>query len=71
MELKRDPTGEERRIRAKLCKTKKKGSREEAIDWHKKNEELQEENMRYRAIIAEVCVIVSLSFRYNIRIELS
>ena len=71
MELKRDPTGEERRIRAKLCKTKKKGSREEAIDWHKKNEELQEENMRYRAIIAEVCVIVSLSLRYNIRIELS
>ena len=54
VELKRDPTGEERRIRAKLCKSKKKGSREEAIDWHKKNEELQEENMRCRTIIAEV-----------------
>ena len=59
VELKRDPSGEERRIRAKLCKTKKKGSREEAIDWHKKNEALQKENVRYRAVIAEVSVFTS------------
>ena len=37
-----------------MCKSKKKGSRDEAIDWHKKNEELLEENMRCRTLIAEV-----------------
>lgn len=55
LELKRDPTGEERRIRAKLQKPKKQTSREEAnYDLHKKNDDLQAENIRFRNIISEV-----------------
>ncbi|XP_053385078.1 gamma-aminobutyric acid type B receptor subunit 2-like isoform X2 [Mercenaria mercenaria] len=54
VELKRDPTGEERRIRAKLQKPKKQTSREEAnYDLHKKNEDLQAENIKFRNIISE------------------
>ncbi|KAL4225228.1 Gamma-aminobutyric acid type B receptor subunit 2 [Mactra antiquata] len=54
IELKRDPTGEERRIRAKLQKPKKQNSRDDVgYDLRKKNEDLQEENIRYRTIIAE------------------
>jgi len=68
IELKRDPTGEERRIRAKLQKPKKQSSREEAtIDLHKRNDDLQAENIRCRTIIAEVttrcylhCTIITM-----------
>ena len=57
IEIKRDPTGEERRIRAKLQKPKKQHSSEEDDhgDLYKKNEELVAENIKYRNIIAEVC----------------
>ncbi|XP_052798162.1 uncharacterized protein LOC128230158 [Mya arenaria] len=54
IEIKRDPTGEERRIRAKLQKPKKQTSREEmTFDLKKKNDDLQAENIRCRNIIAE------------------
>ncbi|WAR01609.1 GABR2-like protein [Mya arenaria] len=54
IKIKRDPTGEERRIRAKLQKTKKPTSREEmTFDLKKKNDDLQAENIRCRNIIAE------------------
>ncbi|KAK3594105.1 hypothetical protein CHS0354_040872 [Potamilus streckersoni] len=52
VEIKRDPTGEERKIRAKLAKPKEK-SRENSFDLHSKSEELKEENERYKALMSQ------------------
>ncbi|XP_052799052.1 gamma-aminobutyric acid type B receptor subunit 2-like [Mya arenaria] len=54
IEIKCDPTGEERRIRARLQKPKRQSSRDEmTFDLQKKNDDLQADNIRCRNIIAE------------------
>ncbi|KAL3841947.1 hypothetical protein ACJMK2_020024 [Sinanodonta woodiana] len=52
VEIKRDPTGEERKIRARLAKPKE-SSRENSFDLRSKSEELKEENERHKELMSQ------------------